>query len=99
MLVLVFISLGALGVMSALPVQWSFLTAFLGGSSAAGGHRDCQFSRKPGRYSKSSIDRLAEGSDAEFECGNVRYRHLPSRVRSCCIELSGTACESLNVPR
>jgi D-galactonate transporter len=34
-LVLVFLSLGALGVMSALPVQWSFLTAFLGGSSAA----------------------------------------------------------------
>jgi MFS family permease len=34
-LVLVFLSLAALGVMSALPVQWSFLTAFLSGSSAA----------------------------------------------------------------
>jgi cyanate permease len=34
-LVLLFLSLGALGVMSALPVQWSFLTAFVGGSSAA----------------------------------------------------------------
>ena len=36
-IVLVVVSLGlaAVGVMSALPVQWSFLTAFLGGSSAA----------------------------------------------------------------
>jgi len=35
MLVLASLSLAALGVMSALPLQWSFLTAFLGGSSAA----------------------------------------------------------------
>ena len=30
-----FLTLAALGLMSALPVQWSFLTAFLGGSGAA----------------------------------------------------------------
>lgn len=34
-LVLSCLTLAALGVMSALPVQWSFLTAFLGGSGAA----------------------------------------------------------------
>lgn len=34
-LVLMCLSLATLGVMSALPVQWSFLTAFLGGSGAA----------------------------------------------------------------
>lgn len=33
--VLVCLTLAAVGVMSALPVQWSFLTAFLGGSGAA----------------------------------------------------------------